>query len=79
MKKIEVTLSAFLEIPDDWEVVEHPDGSRVLKNGDTFIDLDFMCLTTTSNEEGSTWMEDDDAEEEFLEYVKESYLEIKEQ
>lgn len=74
MKKVKVTLSAVLEIPDDWDIVEHEDGNTVFKTGDTYVDLDFMCLTTDDPEDGATWTLDEDLEEEFFDYIQGSVL-----
>ena len=39
MKHLTVTISAELEIPDDWEIVDHPCGAPVLRIGDQFVDF----------------------------------------
>jgi hypothetical protein len=46
MKNLTVLIRAELEVPDDWELVEHPSGIQVLKIGDEFIDFDLAPLST---------------------------------
>lgn len=61
MKKLHVKIVAELEIPDDWEVVEHPSGIQVLKIGDKFVDIDIAPIATASVEEDATWTDEDGA------------------
>ncbi len=60
MKKLSLELHAELEIPDDWELVEHPAGIFVLKIGDRFVDFDITPLATKSSEPDATWSDEDD-------------------
>jgi hypothetical protein len=60
MKKLSIELHAELEIPDDWELVEHGSGIFVLKIGDRFVDFDITPLATTSNAPEATWSDEDD-------------------
>lgn len=50
MKKLTLTIQAELEIPDNWELVEHSTGVFVLKVGDQFVDFDITPLVTASDE-----------------------------
>ncbi len=61
MKKLHVKIIAEMNIPDDWEIVEHPAGIQVLKIGDKFVDIDIAPIATTSFEENATWTDDDEA------------------
>jgi hypothetical protein len=63
MKNLTVLIRAELEIPDDWELVEHPSGIQVLKIGDQFIDFDIAPLATRSLEADAEWS---DADEEIV-------------
>ena len=54
MKKLSLELHAELEIPDDWELVEHPSGIFVLKVGDRFVDFDLAPLVATSTAPDAT-------------------------
>jgi len=60
MKKLTLHLHAELEVPDDWEIVEHSPGVFVLKAGPQFIDFDIAPLATTSTEPDATWTDDDE-------------------
>jgi hypothetical protein len=60
MKKLSLVLNAELEIPDDWELVEHPSGIYVLKVGDRFVDFDIVPLVTASTAPDATWSDEDE-------------------
>jgi hypothetical protein len=55
MKTLIVTIRAELEIPDDWELAEHPSGIQTLKIGDQFVDFDLAPLATTSADPEAEW------------------------
>jgi hypothetical protein len=59
MKTLTLTLQAELTIPDDWEVVEHPSGTQVLKIGDQFVDFELTPLATRSEAPDAEWSDDD--------------------
>ena len=59
MKKLSLVLNAELEIPDDWELVEHPSGIYVLKVGDRFVDFDIVPLVTASTAKDAEWSDED--------------------
>ncbi|HWI13842.1 MAG TPA: hypothetical protein VNT02_06290 [Burkholderiales bacterium] len=59
MKKLIVQIAAELNIPDDWQLVEHPGGMQVLKVGDKFVDFDITPLATTSSDPNATWTDED--------------------
>ena len=70
MKKLTLTIQAELEIPDNWELVEHSTGVFVLKVGDQFVDFDITPLVTASDDVEATWSdEDEDFTEEILDMV----------
>lgn len=60
MKKLTVRIHAELEIPDDWEVVEHKSGIQALKIGGKFIDFDIVPLATEENDMDATWTDEDE-------------------
>ena len=66
MKKLSLQLNAELEIPDDWELVEHSSGIFVLKVGDRFVDFDITPLVTASTAPDATWSDED---EQFTEEI----------
>ena len=59
MKKLTIHLHAELEIPDDWELVEHTPNMFVLKVGDKFVDFDLAPLATTSASGDAVWSDED--------------------
>lgn len=60
MKKLSLVLNAELEIPDDWELVEHPSGIFVLKVGERYVDFDITPLITASTAPDATWSDEDE-------------------
>ena len=59
MKRLNVVIHAELEVPDDWELVEHPSGALVLKIGEKFVDFDIAPLTTLSDDPDAEWSDED--------------------
>lgn len=61
MKKLTVHIHAELEVPNDWEVVEHPSGIQVLKIDGRYVDFDIAPLATASEDPEAMWSDDDQA------------------
>ncbi|MDD3528970.1 MAG: hypothetical protein PHS77_03745 [Gallionellaceae bacterium] len=59
MKKLSVQIRAELEVPDDWELVEHPSGMQVLRIGEQFVDFDIAPLVTRSSDPEAEWSDED--------------------
>ena len=59
MKKLTVFIRAELEVPDDWELVDHQSGIQVLRIGDQFVDFDLAPLATKSLEADAEWSDVD--------------------
>lgn len=59
LKKLTIQISAELQIPDDWQLVEHPGGMHVLKIGDKYVDFDITPLATASSDPDATWSDED--------------------
>ncbi len=59
MKRLTVVIRAELEVPDQWELTEHPSGMQVLKVGDQYIDFDLTPLTTRSDDPDAEWSDHD--------------------
>lgn len=59
MKTVTVLIRAELEVPDEWELVEHPSGMEVLKVGSTFVDFDIAPMTTDSEAPEAEWSDAD--------------------
>ena len=54
MKKLQVTITLGMEVPDNWELVEHQDGFTVIDTGDgKFLDMTFTPVITSENAENS--------------------------
>ena len=60
MKKLTLHIHAELEIPDDWEIVEHGHGIQVLKIGERYVDFDIAPLATYSEHDDATWSDEDE-------------------
>jgi hypothetical protein len=70
MKNLTVIIRAEIEVPDDWQLVEHPSGITVLKVGDEYIDFDLAPLATRSLALDAEWSDaDSDAVEQVLDAV----------
>ena len=61
MKTLTVNITAELQIPDDWELVDHASGMSVLKIGDKFVDFDITPLVTIENLPDAVWSDEDQA------------------
>jgi hypothetical protein len=73
MKHLTVTIRAELEVPDDWELVDHPSGMTVLKIGDRFVDFDLTPLATKSSDPDAEWSDHDT---ELVEQVIDTIVEV---
>ena len=62
MKKMNVTITLEMSVPDDWELLETSEGTPVVKMGkDQFMDLAIEPLFASDPEE--TWRSTDSDEE----------------
>jgi hypothetical protein len=59
MKHLTVLIRAELEVPDDWELADHPSGMQVLKIGNQFVDFDIAPLATKSTDPDAEWSDRD--------------------
>lgn len=56
MKKLQVTITLDMDIPEDWTLVDHPDGVPVLTIGDgRYMYMSFLPMFTDSLEPESDW------------------------
>ena len=60
MKKLTLNIVAELDIPDDWELVDHEAGMKVLKIGDRFVDFDITPLATDRTDAEAIWTDEDE-------------------
>lgn len=61
MKTLIVRIHAEIEIPDDYEITEHPSGIQVLKIGDRYVDFDIAPLVTRSLDPEAVWTDEDES------------------
>ena len=69
-----------MEIPDDWEVVDHPDEIQALKVGkDRYMYLSFLPMFTKEFTQESTWTSvcSDKVSNEIIEMVVEEDVKMK--
>lgn len=59
MKTLMVRMVAELQVPDDWELVEHTSGMTVLKIGEKFVDFDITPLATADDTPEAVWSDED--------------------
>jgi len=72
MKKLTIKITAELDIPDDWELVDHEAGMQVLKVGDRFVEFDITPLATDKNDAEAMWTDEDEKlTNEILESISE--------
>lgn len=56
MKKLQVTITLDMDIPDDWMLLDHPDGVPVLTVGnDRYMYLSFLPMFAKGLEPESDW------------------------
>ena len=73
MKRLSVHIHAELEIPDDWELVDHPSGGRALRIGDKFVCFFIEPIATSSSAADATW---DDTEEDLANLILDAVVEV---
>ncbi len=59
MKKLTVIIRAELDVPDTWQLADHPSGIQTLKVGDQFVDFDLTPLSTRSDDPDAEWSDQD--------------------
>lgn len=59
MKHLTVVIRTELEVPETWELVEHPAGMQVLKIGDQFVVFDLVPFSTRSTDALAEWSDAD--------------------
>lgn len=56
MKKLQVTITLDMDIPEDWTLLDHPDGVPVLAVGDgSYMYMSFLPMFTKELEPESNW------------------------
>jgi hypothetical protein len=72
MKKLLVTVQVELDIPDTWDLVEHPDGVQAIKLDDgRYMYMSFLPMFTTDPDAGAEWSSEcsDEFSNEILDMV----------
>ena len=70
MKKLQVTITLDMDIPEDWTLVDHPDGVPVLTVGDgRYMYMSFLPMFTNQLDPESDWTSE--CSSEFVEEVVE--------
>jgi hypothetical protein len=80
MKNLKVTISLDMEIPEDWEIVQHPDGVPALSvGGGMYMYMSFLPMFTEQLEPESNWTSEcsEDFSDEVLEMVQGEEVEMK--
>lgn len=68
MRKLLVTIQLELDIPNNWELVEHPDGVQAIKMDDgQFMDMTFLPMLTRDFIEDAEWSSE--CSDEFTESI----------
>ena len=71
MKKLHVTITLEMSVPDDWELAPTSDGGHVLKMADgQFLDLTVEPLFATDPEDTWTGATDEEALHDILDLVE---------
>ncbi|MDD5335326.1 MAG: hypothetical protein PHS32_16460 [Rhodoferax sp.] len=71
MKKLNVTITLELSVPDDWELVETSEGGQVVKlPNQQFLDIAVEPLFASDPEETWSISEDDDVLNDFLDMIE---------
>lgn len=71
MKKLKVTITLELSVPDDWELVETSEGGQVVKlPNHQFLDIAIEPLFASDPEETWRSSEDDDVLDGFLDMIE---------
>ncbi len=73
MKKLQVTITLDMDIPEDWMLLDHPDGVPVLAVGDgSYMYMSFLPMFTKELEPESNWTSEcsDKFSDEIVEMVQ---------
>ena len=57
MKKLNITITLGMEVPDHWELIKDEDGIDVIDLGDgRYLDLTFTSMMTDDYSENAKWI-----------------------
>lgn len=80
MKKLLVNVQLELEIPDNWDLVEHPDEVQAIKLDDgRFMYMSFLPMFTADPKAGADWSSEctDDFSNKILDMVADEEVSMK--
>lgn len=80
MKKLLVNIQLEMDVPNDWELVEHPDSIQSIKMSDgTYMYMSFLPMLTKDFKAGAEWSSEcsDDFTEEVLDMVADEEVALK--
>lgn len=80
MKKLQVTITLDMDIPEEWTLLEHSDGVPVLNIGDgSYMYMSFMPMFTKELEPESDWTSEcsDEFADEVVEMVQSEGVKMK--
>lgn len=80
MKKLTVKIELDMDIPDDWDILEHPDGVPVLDIGNgQYMYMSFLPMFTRELTPESDWTSacSDEFSEQVIEMVQGEDVEMK--
>jgi hypothetical protein len=80
MKRLQVTINLDMDIPDEWTLIEHPDGVPVLTLGDgRYMYMSFLPMFTKELVPESEWTSECSAQfaEEVVDMVQDEEVEMK--
>ncbi len=59
MKRLKVSITLMMDVPETWKVVDHPDGLSAIDMGDgRFMDITYTPIITEDMSEGAFWTTD---------------------
>ncbi len=80
MKKLSVKIALDMEIPEEWDILEHPDGVPVLAIGNgQYMYMSFLPMFTRELTPESTWTSEcsEAFSEQVIEMVESEEVEMK--
>ncbi len=78
MKKLNISITLGMEVPDHWELIKDEDGIEVIDLGDgRYLDLTFTPMMTDDNSETAEWTNDYIYDYHFADSIVEMVTEYK--
>ncbi len=78
MKKLNISITLGMEVPDHWVLIKDEDGIEVIDLGDgRYLDLTFTPMMTDDNSETAEWTNDYISDYQFADSIVEMVTEYK--